>query len=114
MCWSFFLKTGLVIPHGFLPGRLTRENLSSGKKHYGFLTGLAAGIGPRIINKEPLACLFAPPHRPCHGRSNLSNSRRPNQRSPDSTHINIIWGGINAMHGFWSGKQLLIYHREKR
>ena len=43
-----------------------------------------------------------------------SNSRRPNQRSPDSTHINIIWGGINAMHGFWSGKQLLIYHREKR
>ena len=34
-----------------------------------------------------------------------SNSRRPNQRSPDS---------VNAMHGFWSVNQLLIYHQERR
>ena len=47
----------------------------------------------------------------CCGRPVCSNSRRSNQRSPDNAQFNIIWGGTNAMHGFWSGNQLLIYLR---
>ena len=56
---------------------------------HGYLCG--QDVIPRINNGFEII------HQPWHL---VSNSRRSNQRSPDSAQTYIVWGGVKAMHGF--------------